>query len=116
MEVALKIMKSFEKHRLNQFSLQESHDGQMNLMLNEGLLITSIGDEDTYLEVLERIISECSTVREIMEETSNKLQDEMLLGYEELQKRFYIQKFADCYYFVGKGISRSLGKKKQNPL
>ena len=45
-----------------------------------GLLITSIGDEDTYLAVLERIISECSTVREIMEETSNKLQDEMLLG------------------------------------
>ena len=80
MEVALKIMKSFEKHRLTQFSLQESHDGQMNLMLNEGLLITSIGDDDTYMEVLERIISECSTVREIMEETSNKLQDEMLLG------------------------------------
>tara|TARA_B100000686_G_C16204132_1_gene672081 strand:- start:137 stop:295 length:159 start_codon:yes stop_codon:yes gene_type:complete len=52
----------------------------MNLMLNEGLLITSIGDDDTYMEVLERIISECSTVREIMEETSNKLQDEMLLG------------------------------------
>ena len=58
MDVALKIMKSFEKHGLNQFSLQESHDGQMNLLLNEGLLITSIGDEDTYLEVLERIISE----------------------------------------------------------
>ena len=65
---------------MNQFSLQESKDGQMNLILNEGLLITSIGDEDTYLEVLERIISECATVREIMEETSNKLQDEMLLG------------------------------------
>ena len=70
----------FGKHGLNQFSLQESQDGQMNLILNEGLLITSIGDEDTYLAVLERIISECSTVREIMEETSNKLQDEMLLG------------------------------------
>ena len=80
MDVALKIMESFEKHGLNQFSLQESQDGQMNLMLNEGLLITNIGDEDKYLEVLERIISECSTVREIMEETSNKLQDEMLLG------------------------------------
>ena len=80
MDVALKIMESLEKHGLNQFSLQESQDGQMNLILNEGLLITSIGDEDTYLEVLERIISECSTVREIMEETSNKLQDEMLLG------------------------------------
>ena len=65
---------------MNQFSLQESKDGQMNLILNEGLLNTSIGDEDTYLEVLERIISECATVREIMEETSNKLQDEMLLG------------------------------------
>ena len=75
---SLKIMESLEKHGLNQFSLQESKDGQMNLILNEGLLITSIGDEDTYLEVLERIISECATVREIMEETSNKLQDEML--------------------------------------
>ena len=80
MDLALKIMESFEKHGLNQFSLQESHDGQMNLMLNEGLLITSIGDKDTDIDVLERIISECSTVREIMEETSNKLQDEMLLG------------------------------------
>ena len=80
MDVALKIMESLEKYGLNQFSLQESQDGQMNLILNEGLLITSIGDEDTYLEVLERIISECATVREIMEETSNKLQDEMLLG------------------------------------
>ena len=57
MDVALKIMESLEKHGLNQFSLQESKDGQMNLILNEGLLITSIGDEDTYLEVLERIIS-----------------------------------------------------------
>ncbi len=80
MDTALKTMESFEKHGLNQFSLQESQDGQMNQILNEGLLITSIGDEDTYLEVLKRIISECSTVREIMEETSNKLQDEMLLG------------------------------------
>ena len=80
MDVVLKIMESFEKHGLNQFSLQESHDGQMNLMLNEGLLITSIGDEDTYLEVIERIIAECSTVSELMEEASNKLQDEMLLG------------------------------------
>ena len=80
MDVDLKIMESLEKHGLNHFSLQESQDGQMNLILNEGLLITSIGDEDTYLAVLERIISECSTVREIMEETSNKLQDEMLLG------------------------------------
>ena len=65
---------------LNQFSLEESKDGQMNLILNEGLLITSIGYEDTYLEILERITSECATVREIIEETSNKLQDEMLLG------------------------------------
>ena len=39
MDVALKIMESFEKHGLNQFSLQESQDGQMNLMLNEGLLL-----------------------------------------------------------------------------
>ena len=61
MDVALKIMESLEKHGLNQFSLQEFKDGQMNLILNEGLLITSIGDEDTYLEVLERIISECAT-------------------------------------------------------
>ena len=73
-------MENFEKHGLNQFSIQESHDGQMNLMHNGGLLITSIGDKDTYIDALERIISGCSTVREIMEETSNKLQDEMLLG------------------------------------
>ena len=50
MDVALKIMESLEKHGLNQFSLQESQDGQMNLILNEGLLITCIGDEDTYLK------------------------------------------------------------------
>ena len=35
MDVALKIMESLEKHGLNQFSLQESQDGQMNLILNE---------------------------------------------------------------------------------
>ena len=35
MDVALKIMESLEKHGLNQFSLQESKDGQMNLILNE---------------------------------------------------------------------------------
>ena len=49
MDVALKIMESLEKHGLNKFSLQESKDGQMNLILNEGLLVTCIGDEDTYL-------------------------------------------------------------------
>ena len=73
-------MENFEKHGLNQFSIQEFHDGQMNLMLNEGLLITSIGDKDKYIVALERIISGFSTVREIMEETFNKIQDEMLLG------------------------------------
>ena len=34
MDVAFKIMKSLEKHGLNQFSLQEYKDGQMNLILN----------------------------------------------------------------------------------
>ena len=42
MEVALKIMKTLEKLGLNHFSLEETSSGQTNLVLNRGLLITSI--------------------------------------------------------------------------
>ena len=52
-------------------------------MLNQGLLITSIAENDSYQDVIERIISECVTVREIMEETSDKLEDHLVLGSEE---------------------------------
>ena len=52
-------------------------------MLNEGLLITSIAENDSYQDVIERIISECVTVREIMEESADKLEDHLVLGSEE---------------------------------
>ena len=66
MEVALKIMNTLEKLGLNHFSLEETSRGQTNLVLNQGLLITSIAENDSYQDVIERIISECVTVREIM--------------------------------------------------
>ena len=52
-------------------------------MLNQGLLITSIAENDSYQDVIERIISECVTVREIMEESADKLEDHLVLGSEE---------------------------------
>ena len=52
-------------------------------MLNKGLLITSIAENDSYQDVIERIISKCVTVREIMEESADKLEDHMVLGSEE---------------------------------
>jgi hypothetical protein len=54
-------------------------------VLNEGLLITSIAENDSYQDVIERIISECVTVREIMEESAEKLEDQLILGSEETQ-------------------------------
>ena len=83
MEVALKIMNTLEKLGLNYFSLEETSSGQTNLVLNQGLLITSIAENDSYQDVIERIISECVTVREIMEESADKLEDLLVLGSEE---------------------------------
>ena len=48
MEVALKIMKTLEKYGFNHFSLEETLSGQTNLVLNRGLLITSIAENDSY--------------------------------------------------------------------
>ena len=42
MKVALKIMKTLEKLGLSHFSLEETSSGQTNVVLNQGLLITSI--------------------------------------------------------------------------
>ena len=83
MEVALKIMNTLEKLSLNHFSLEETPSGQTNLVLNRGLLITSIAENDSYQDVIERIISKCVTVREIMEESADKLEDHLVLGSEE---------------------------------
>ena len=83
MEVALKIMNTLEKLCLNHFSLEETPNGQTNLVLNQGLLITSIAENDSYQDVIERIISECVTVREIMGESADKLEDHLVLGSEE---------------------------------
>ena len=83
MEVALKIMNTLEKLGLNYFSLEETSSGQTNLVLNQGLLITSIAENDSYQDVIERIISECVTVREIMEESADKLEDHLILGSKE---------------------------------
>ena len=84
MEVALKIMNTLEKLGLNHFSLEKkTSSGQTDLVLNQGLLITSIAENDSYQDVIERIISECVTVREIMEESADKLEDHLVLGSEE---------------------------------
>ena len=83
MEVALKVMNTLEKLGLNHFSFEETSSGQTNLVLNQGLLITSIAENDSYQDVIERIISKCVTVREIMEESADKLEDYLVLGSEE---------------------------------
>ena len=83
MEVALKIMNTLEKLGLNHFSLEKTSSGQTNLVLNQRYLITSIADNDSYQDVIERIISKCVTVREIMEESADKLEDHLVLGSEE---------------------------------
>ena len=82
MEVALKIMNTLEKLGLNHFSLEKTTSGRTNLVLNQGLLITSIAENDSYQDVIERTIAECDTVREIMEESSDKLEDHLVLGSE----------------------------------
>ena len=83
MEVALKIMNTLEKLGLNHFSLEKTTSERTNLVLNQGLLITSIAENDSYQDVIERIISKCVTVREIMEESADKLEDLLILGSEE---------------------------------
>ena len=83
MEVALKIMNTLEKLSLKHFYLEKTTSGRTNLVLNQGLLITSIAENDSYQDVIERIISECVTVREIMEESADKLEDLLVLGSEE---------------------------------
>ena len=83
MEVALKIMNTLEKLGLNHFSLEKTSSGQTNLVLNQRYLITSIAENDSYQDVIERIISKCVTVREIMEESADKLEDLLVLGSEE---------------------------------
>ena len=83
MEVALKIMNTLEKLGLNHFSLEKTSSGQTNLLLNQRYLITSIAENDSYQDVIERIISGCVTVREIMEESADKLEDHLVLGSEE---------------------------------
>ena len=83
MEVALKIMNTPEKLGLNHFSLEKTSNGQTNLVLNQGPLITSIAENDSYHDVIERIISECVTVWEIMEESADKLENLLVLGSEE---------------------------------
>ena len=83
MEVALKIMNTLEKLGLNHFSLEKTSNGQTNLVLNQRYLITSIAENDSYQDVIERIISKCVTVREIMEESADKLEDLLVLGSEE---------------------------------
>ena len=83
MEVALKIMNTLKKLGLNHFSLEKTSIGQTNLVVNQRYLITSIAENDSYQDVIERIISECVTVREIMEESADKLEDHLVLGSEE---------------------------------
>ena len=83
MEVALKIMNTLEKLGLNHFSIEKTSSGQTNLVLNQRYLITSIAENDSYQDVIERIISGCVTVREIMEESADKLEDHLVLGSEE---------------------------------
>jgi hypothetical protein len=43
------------------------------MMLNDNLLITSINDDEEKSSVLERIISESVTIREILDEAEDKL-------------------------------------------
>ena len=85
MEVALKIKNILAKLGLNHVSLEKTSSGQTNLVLNQRYLITSIAENDSYQDVIERIISECVTVREIMEESADKLEDHLVLGSEEIK-------------------------------
>jgi hypothetical protein len=58
--------------------LRERPGGQTDLMLNDNLLITSINDDEEKSSVLERIISESVTIREILDEAEDKIEDYVL--------------------------------------
>ena len=77
-EVALEILQILEELELNQFTLRERPGGQTDLMLNDNLLITSINDDEEKSSVLERIISESVTIREILDEAEDKIEDYVL--------------------------------------
>ena len=77
-EVALEILQILEELELHQFSLRERRGGQTDLMLNDNLLITSINDDEEKSSVLERIISESVTIREILDEAEDKIEDYVL--------------------------------------
>ena len=47
-------------------------------MLNDNLLIISINDDEDKSSVLERIISESVTIREILNEAEDKIEDYFL--------------------------------------
>ena len=77
-EVALEILQILEELELHQFALRERPGGQTDLMLNDNLLITSINDDEEKSSVLERIISESVTIREILDEAEDKIEDYVL--------------------------------------
>ncbi len=77
-EVALEILQILEELELHQFTLRERPGGQTDLMLNDNLLITSINDDEEKSSVLERIISESVTIREILNEAEDKIEDYVL--------------------------------------
>ena len=77
-EVALEILQILEELELHQFALRERPGGQIDLMLNDNLLITSINDDEEKSSVLERIISESVTIREIIDEAEDKIEDYVL--------------------------------------
>jgi len=70
---------------LHQFTLTERPVRQTDLMLNDNLLITSINDDEEKSIVLERIISESVTIREILDEAEDKIED-YVLKVDELVK------------------------------
>ena len=77
-EVVLEILQILEELELNQFTLRKTPGGQTDLMLNDNLLITSINDDEEKSSVLERIISESVTIREILDEAEDKIEDYVL--------------------------------------
>ena len=77
-EVALEILQILEELELHQFTLRETSGEQTDLMLNDNVLITSINDDEEKSSVLERIISESVTIREILDEAEDKIEDYVL--------------------------------------
>ena len=47
-------------------------------MLNDNLLITSINDDEEKFSVVDNIISESVTIREILDEAEDKIEDYVL--------------------------------------